>query len=57
MMLYRAAYYAKDDPNVPQGEAECIVAKNRHGTTGSVKFGWDGAHTTFTTPELTRDEG
>jgi len=57
MMLYRAAYYAKNDPNVPQGEAECIVAKNRHGTTGSVKFGWDGAHTTFTTPELTRDDG
>lgn len=57
MMLYREAYYAQNDPNVSQGEAECIVAKNRHGTTGTVRFGWDGEHTAFTTPELSRDEG
>lgn len=56
MMLYREAYYQQNDPNAPQGEAECIVAKNRHGTTGTVKFGWDGEHTKFTTPELARDE-
>ena len=56
MMLFREAYYKKDDPNVNQGEAECIVAKNRHGTTGTVLLGWDGEHTKFTTLEQSRDE-
>lgn len=55
MMLYREGYYAKNDPNVPQGEAECIVAKNRHGATGTVPFGWDAEHTAFTTPALDRE--
>ena len=57
MMLYRDAYYKKDDPTANQGEAECIVVKNRHGTTGTVKLGWDGEHTKFNTLEMRENEG
>ena len=45
MFLYRDAYYNKEsaEPNV----SECIVAKNRHGETGTVKLAWDGQFTRF----------
>ena len=49
MFLYRDAYYNKDNTN--QNEAECIVAKNRHGETGTIKLAWDGQFTRFTTLE------
>ena len=49
MFLYRDAYYNKDNAN--QNEAECIVAKNRHGETGTIKLAWDGKFTRFTTLE------
>ncbi|MCL2857532.1 MAG: replicative DNA helicase [Oscillospiraceae bacterium] len=54
LFLYRDFYYNQDieEPNV----AECIVAKNRHGETGTVKLVWDGAHTRFTNLEYYRDE-
>lgn len=35
LMLYREAYYSKDEN--PSKETEVIVAKNRHGTTGTAK--------------------
>jgi len=35
MLLYRADYYEPDDPDV-QGQAEVLIAKNRHGPTGTV---------------------
>lgn len=56
MMLYREEYYSSEkedggdapppDENAPK-IAEVIVAKNRHGETGTVKFAWDGEHTLF----------
>ncbi|MBQ4465612.1 MAG: replicative DNA helicase [Oscillospiraceae bacterium] len=49
MFLYRDAYYNKENAN--QNEAECIVAKNRHGETGTIKLAWDGQFTRFTTLE------
>ena len=49
MFLYRDAYYNKDNAN--QNEAECIVAKNRHGETGTIKLSWNGQFTRFTTLE------
>ena len=54
MMLFREAYYDRDSesPNV----AECIVAKNRHGETGTVKLSWEGQFTRFGNLELFRDE-
>ncbi len=54
MFLYRNAYYDKTDPNV--NSCECIVAKNRHGETGTVPLGWDGEYTRFTNAEYTRSE-
>ncbi len=49
MFLYRDAYYNKEStqPNV----SECIVAKNRHGETGTVEMIWDGQFTRFANKE------
>ena len=54
MLLYRDAYYNKDSPT--PNISECIVAKNRHGETGTVKLMWDGQFTRFSNAEM-RDEG
>lgn len=46
MFLYRDGYYNKDktdDINL----AECIVAKNRHGETGTINLRWNGQYTLF----------
>lgn len=45
MFLYRNGYYDKTDPN--QNACECIVAKNRHGSTTTVGLVWDGQFTKF----------
>ena len=50
LFLSRAAYYNSQNGETEQAnenEAECIVAKNRHGETSVVRLGWDGAHTRF----------
>ena len=36
--------------------AEIIVAKNRHGSTGTVKMGWEGQFTRFTTLDTNYEE-
>ncbi|MDL2214321.1 replicative DNA helicase [Clostridia bacterium OttesenSCG-928-O13] len=46
MFLFREAYY-DDGPEADEGSAECIVAKNRHGDTTTVKMAWDGEHTRY----------
>ena len=48
MFLYRDEYYNKDMDN-PQTTAEVIIAKNRHGSTGTVNMGWLGRYTKFVT--------
>lgn len=53
MFLYRNAYYDKTDPN--QNVCECIVAKNRHGETGTAYLGWQGEFTRFTNVEVKYD--
>ena len=53
MFLYRNAYYDKTDPN--QNICECIVAKNRHGETGTAYLGWQGEFTRFTNVEVKYD--
>lgn len=45
MFLYRDDYYNPEDAK--PGVAECIVAKNRHGETGTIELGWDGKFTRF----------
>ena len=49
LFLYRDAYYNKESQN--QNISECIVAKNRHGETGTVKLIWDGQYTRFSNPD------
>ena len=46
LFLYRDAYYDKETSD--QSIAECIVAKNRHGQTGTVNLVWRGEYTLFT---------
>lgn len=54
LFLYRDSYYnkASEEKNV----SECIVAKNRHGETGTVKLIWNGAYTKFVNLE-TKESG
>lgn len=56
MFLYRDEYY-KEPGAGEQSVAECIVAKNRHGSTGTVKLGWIGQFTKFITQDLEHEEG
>ena len=45
MFLYRDEYYNENTED--KGIAECIVAKNRHGETGTVKLQWIGQYQAF----------
>ncbi len=58
LFLYRDAYYdsekTSDENKSDQNKSECIVAKNRHGETGSVPLHWDGQYTRFTSVEVFR---
>ena len=45
MFLYRDEYYNPDSED--KGIAECILAKNRHGETGTVKLQWIPQFQTF----------
>ena len=49
MFLYRDEYYNENTED--KGVAECIVAKNRHGETGTVKLQWFGPYQTFSDRE------
>ena len=54
MFLYRDEYYKVNESSEPNSDAEAsiaevIVAKNRHGSTGTVKMGWVGRYTKFRT--------
>ena len=58
LFLYRAAYYNSqngEESQANENEAECIVAKNRHGETSVVRLGWDGAHTRFSNLDVTHE--
>lgn len=50
MFLYNDYYYNKEKSVAPN-ITECIVAKNRHGDTATIKLIWDGQFTRFSTPE------
>lgn len=60
LFLYREGYYAEKSaeapaPNTDVNSGECIVAKNRHGETSTVKLHWQGEFMRFTGTEA-RDE-
>ena len=50
MFLYNDYYYYKEKSESPN-ITECIVAKNRHGETATIKLVWDGQYTRFSSPE------
>ena len=53
IFLYRNDYYSKEE-DAASGEAivaECLVAKNGHGPTGTVNLIWQGKNFRFYTPE------
>ncbi|MCR5522317.1 MAG: replicative DNA helicase [Clostridia bacterium] len=65
LMLYREDYYKgekedePDDSEAGNGEVSTvsvIIAKNRHGSTGTVDFAWDSEHTLFVPIEKIHDE-
>ncbi len=50
IFLYRSEYYKTDDTaGQDTSIAEVIIAKNRHGSTGTVNMGWNGQFTKFVT--------
>ncbi len=50
IFLYRSEYYKTDEtPGQDTSIAEVIIAKNRHGSTGTVSMGWNGQFTKFIT--------
>lgn len=54
IFLYRSEYYKTEEAtNQNTSVAEIIIAKNRHGSIGTVNMGWNGQYTKF----LTIDEG
>ena len=58
LFLYRDEYYRneKSDPTaVPNGTAEVIVAKNRHGELGTVNLAFQGEFTQFTSLDSHRE--
>lgn len=58
-LLYRSAYYAKDDEEKSEkgGEAELIIAKQRNGPTGEVPLTFLSEFTRFESRDLSHGEG
>ncbi|MBE7008230.1 MAG: replicative DNA helicase [Ruminococcaceae bacterium] len=54
LFIYRDDYYKEDSEQ--HNIAECIIAKNRHGSTGKVNLTWSPEYTTFSTYEGRYDE-
>ncbi len=58
IFLYRSEYYKTDDvANQNTSVAEIIIAKNRHGSTGTVNMGWNGQFTKFITIDKEQEAG
>ena len=54
MFLYREDYYNDESEN--HNLAECIIAKNRHGETGTVELQWLPEYTTFSSIDRRHSE-
>ena len=56
IFLYRSEYYNNGDTGGQETSiAEIIIAKNRHGSVGTVEMGWNGQYTKFIT--IDKDQG
>ena len=57
IFLYRSEYYKTGEATDQNTSvAEVIIAKNRHGSTGTVNMGWNGQFTQFVTMEEDRPQ-
>ena len=57
IFLYRSEYYKTEEKSPSDMSiAEIIIAKNRHGSTGSVNMGWNGQYTKFVTIDKEQEE-
>ena len=56
IFLYRDEYYDKEKTD-EASVAEVIIAKNRHGSQGTVKVGWVGRYTKFRSLATDMQEG
>ena len=59
MFIYRDVYYSAESDNpeeINKNEAECIIAKNRHGKVGTAYLNFDAQFTRFTTRDYTHEE-
>ncbi len=54
LFIYRESMYDKQNPN--QSAAECIIAKNRHGSTGTVNLAYLGEYTLFRSLDSKREQ-
>ena len=54
LFIYRDDYYNNESEK--KNSAELIVAKNRHGETGTVELQWMGQFTSFATQETRHNE-
>ena len=52
MFLYRDGYYNPSNEN--QNVSECIIAKFRNGSVGTIELGWRGEVTKFMNLEPNR---
>ena len=57
IFLYRDEYYDNQSNSDEPAIAEVIIAKNRHGSTGTVKVGWVGKFTKFRSIDTNIQEG
>ena len=58
IFLYRSEYYKTEEAgNQDSSIAEVIIAKNRHGSTGTVNMGWNGQFTKFVTIATDQETG
>lgn len=55
LFIHRKSYYDKDNENSDQTAAECIVAKNRHGSTGTVDLAFMGEYTLFRSLDIRKE--
>ena len=59
MFIYRDVYYQNESENpedINKNEAECIIAKNRHGEVGTAYLNFDAQFTRFTTRDYAHEE-
>ncbi len=56
LFLYRNEYYDAEKRSEDANTAEVIIAKNRHGSQGTVEVGWIGRYTKFFSQEKQLEE-